>query len=169
MILEPKKIIPLLKIQYGMNVMDVGSGIGYWSKPIAELVGPNGNVFSIDNHPETIDRLHHDIQESQLPQIHPLQADIHDIRNWHIKKQSCDRIIVIRMISSIESVLLETIDQLAEFLSNQGELIIIDGLHNESVVHQALRESSISYHAEYINEIKIQTDNYFFGMRITRQ
>ncbi len=152
-----------------MNVLDVGSGIGYWTKPIAELVGPNGNVFSIDNHPETLDRLHHDIQESQLSQVHPLHADIHDIRNWHIKKQSCDRIILVRMIGDLESVLLNTIDQLSEFLNNQGELIIIDGLHHQPLVQESLEQSSISYHAEYITEINERTDGYFFGIRITRQ
>ncbi|MEO5862690.1 MAG: class I SAM-dependent methyltransferase [Burkholderiales bacterium] len=43
-----------LGLKPGMNVMDVGAGTGYYSRRIAELVGPKGKVYAVDVQPEMV-------------------------------------------------------------------------------------------------------------------
>lgn len=170
MLLEPKKIIPLLHIEYGMNVLDIGSGVGFWTKPIAELVGARGNVFAVDNHPETIDRLGHDGLERGLSNIYPIHADLWHIQNWHLKVKSCDRVLFIRMISEVEDSIESIIRQLLDYMNERGEFYIIDGVHYRKEIMDVLHEicKSGSYQYEEMKGILEKTDRHFFGFKITR-
>ena len=41
-------------IQAGSTVADVGCGPGYFTIPIAELLGPKGRVYALDSNPEAV-------------------------------------------------------------------------------------------------------------------
>lgn len=51
---NPKKILDSL-IRPGMTVMDVGCGPGYFTVPIAEMVGDAGRVIAVDVQKEMLD------------------------------------------------------------------------------------------------------------------
>jgi protein-L-isoaspartate O-methyltransferase len=171
MLLEPKKIIPLLHIEYGMNVLDVGSGVGFWAKPISELVGPRGNVFAVDNHPEMIDRMHHDGLETIAANISPIHADLFHMHTWHLKTHSCDRVLFIRMVSTVEDSIAETLRQLLEYMNDRGEMVIVDGIHYRKMIIDVLHEMQITanYDIDEIKEMFEKTDHHFFGIRISRR
>ncbi|NIA11391.1 MAG: protein-L-isoaspartate(D-aspartate) O-methyltransferase [Nitrospiraceae bacterium] len=42
----------LLDVKEGMNILEIGGGSGYHAAVLAELVGPNGRVYSIERIPE---------------------------------------------------------------------------------------------------------------------
>ena len=44
-------------VRSGMNVMDLGANIGYYTLLLSHLVGPNGKVFAIDPLPQNIEKL----------------------------------------------------------------------------------------------------------------
>lgn len=44
-------------VQPGNNVIDIGAGMGYFSIPIAKLVGPSGHVTAIDVQPRMLSAL----------------------------------------------------------------------------------------------------------------
>ena len=44
----------LLDLQDGMSVLEVGGGSGYHAAVMADLVGPEGHIFSIERHPELV-------------------------------------------------------------------------------------------------------------------
>ena len=47
--LNPKRILEEINVlKPGMQVADFGSGVGYFSLPLAHLVGERGNVYAID-------------------------------------------------------------------------------------------------------------------------
>jgi len=53
---DPRKILgPYVKT--GMTALDVGSAMGFFSLPMAELVGPNGRVICVDFQEGMIKRL----------------------------------------------------------------------------------------------------------------
>jgi protein-L-isoaspartate O-methyltransferase len=168
MLLEPKKIIPLLNIQYGMHVLDIGSSIGFWAKPIAELVGTSGSVFAVDNHQEKIDRLHHDVAHAHMDQIHPICADLDAIDTWYLKKDFFHRIIFINMMQDTDQNTGKIIEQLMEFLCIGGELVIIDGAHHQQMIKGIVESFQKNYTVQDIDEVVLRTDHHFFGVRIIK-
>ncbi len=50
---NPRKILGPC-IRPGMTVLDIGSGMGFFSLPMANLVGPEGKVLALDLQPEMI-------------------------------------------------------------------------------------------------------------------
>lgn len=48
---QPARAIQLLGLEAGMTVADVGAGSGYFTEPIARIVGPGGHVFATDIQP----------------------------------------------------------------------------------------------------------------------
>lgn len=166
MILEPKKTIPLLGIEHGMTVMDIGSGIGFWAKLLAERVGASGTIIAIDNHSETITRLNNDARELGLTMIQGIAGDIHQVTELPIRKHSCDRILMIRMITIVERNIMQTIQDLAQYLKDSGQIIIID--------HQSYYDdivSAVSVSGLEMDEIPLigeRSGGHFFGMSIRR-
>jgi SAM-dependent methyltransferase len=51
---NPDLALKLLDLKPGMQVADIGAGVGYYSLKIARLVAPGGRVFSTDIQPEML-------------------------------------------------------------------------------------------------------------------
>lgn len=168
MIIQPTKIIPLLGIGHGMTILDIGSSIGFWSKQIAEIVGMQGKVIAVDNHTEIIQRLNHDIKEFGLTNIHAITGDIHKLPEFPVKKDSCDKVLVIRMLSIIEDSLEQKVLELFEFTKEQGSVIIIDAMHYKCEIETILEKYSERIIYNEIPEVTERTDDYFFGISIGR-
>jgi protein-L-isoaspartate O-methyltransferase len=169
MILEPKKIIPLLDIQHGMMILDIGSGVGFWTKPIADLVGASGAVIAVDYDPTIIQRLHHDITEMGIKNVHAITGDVHRLTTFPIKHNSCDRVLVIRMGSVIHDVYADKVLELVEYVNDSGQLIVIDHADYQPRLEKDL--------ARFLNQLEYTTlplveersNSHFFGMTITRK
>jgi ubiquinone/menaquinone biosynthesis C-methylase UbiE len=168
MIIQPTKIIPLLGIGHGMTILDIGSSIGFWSKQIAEIVGMQGKVIAVDNHTEIIQRLNHDIKEFGLTNIHAITGDIHKLSEFPVKKESCDKVLVIRMLSIIEDSLEQKVLGLVEFTKENGNVIIIDAMHYKHEIEAILEKHSEHVIYNDIPEVTERTDDYFFGISIGR-
>ncbi len=45
---QPALFLQRLPLQPGQTVLDLGSGPGFWTLPLAEIVGPEGRVWAMD-------------------------------------------------------------------------------------------------------------------------
>lgn len=168
MIIQPTKILPLLGIGHGMTVLDIGSSIGFWSKQIAEIVGMQGKVIAVDYHAEIIQRLNHDIAEFGITNIHAVTGDVHNLSEFPVKKDSCDKVLLIRMVSIIEETLEQKIIELVEFTRENGNVVIIDAMHYKHVLENILEKYTDSITYQEITGVAERTDNYYFGITIGR-
>ncbi len=73
---DPPRFLQRLSLRPGQTVLDLGSGPGFWTLPLAEIVGPQGLVFALDVSQDMLDTLrqrHPPAQvrlvRSELPQI----------------------------------------------------------------------------------------------------
>ncbi|MEZ4599882.1 MAG: class I SAM-dependent methyltransferase [Syntrophotaleaceae bacterium] len=57
MIQDPEKILRPF-VAEGMRVLDVGPAMGYFTLPMARLVGPKGKVLAVDIHEKLLQKLH---------------------------------------------------------------------------------------------------------------
>ena len=71
---RPEQLIDALHIRPGATVADVGSGIGYFTRRLAEKVGPRGKVYAVDVQQEMLDRTKATIDKSKLTNVEYILA-----------------------------------------------------------------------------------------------
>jgi ubiquinone/menaquinone biosynthesis C-methylase UbiE len=53
-------------VREGMNVLEPGPGMGFFTLPLAILVGPAGKVFAIDIQPKMVEKLRRRVEHARL-------------------------------------------------------------------------------------------------------
>jgi len=62
----------------GMNVIDVGANVGYFTALAASCIGPHGRIFSIEPSPYAFERLQRFLGMNGLKQVHAFQGGLAD-------------------------------------------------------------------------------------------
>ncbi|QNK55129.1 class I SAM-dependent methyltransferase [Paenibacillus sp. PAMC21692] len=100
-----KTVIDLLaeyKDQQSLCVLDLGSGIGRNSIPIAEsLKNNNGKVICVDILESAIDKLHYNSQKYDVEQY--IEAILSDIEQFTIEQEKFDIIIAVSALEHVSS------------------------------------------------------------------
>jgi protein-L-isoaspartate(D-aspartate) O-methyltransferase len=65
----------LLDLQEGMSVLEVGGGSGYHAAVMADLVGPEGHIFSIERHPELVARARKSLNQAGTNNVVMIEGD----------------------------------------------------------------------------------------------
>jgi ubiquinone/menaquinone biosynthesis C-methylase UbiE len=73
---NPLHFLKKLAIQPGQSVLDLGSGPGFWSLPLAEIVSASGLVWALDISQEMLDLL---AQCNPPTQVHLLRSELPQI------------------------------------------------------------------------------------------
>jgi ubiquinone/menaquinone biosynthesis C-methylase UbiE len=81
-----------LGLKPGMSVCDMGSGNGYHTLPMAEVVGDTGKVYAVDVQPEMILMLNERIAEKGVKNIVPIVGMMDDPK---LPAASCDLILLV--------------------------------------------------------------------------
>ena len=66
----------------GMNVADVGCGIGYLLDWLADTVGVNGSVLGVDNSFEALEIARNTIRINKLQQVELIESSIFDLQEY---------------------------------------------------------------------------------------
>ena len=69
------RMLDLLQLQPGHNVLELGTGSGWNAAMIGHLVGPTGTVFSVEIIPEIAQRAADTIAELGISDVHVITAD----------------------------------------------------------------------------------------------
>lgn len=71
--------LKILKPQAGMIYADIGCGPGYFTLPVAECVGPEGNVYAIDLQPEMLQELERRAEAKGLKNVRTVRSSEREI------------------------------------------------------------------------------------------
>lgn len=159
MILEPRKIIPLLGIQYGMTILDIGSGVGFWAKQLSQVVGSAGKVLALDNNPDVTTRFYNDLKDLGVNNIFPITGDVQTIHQSGISAGTCDKVLIIRMMDYFPDSITEIVEDLKGVVKPGGEIVVIDSF-------QSIRELKKQITGEIVTGIEEKTGQYYSGIKI---
>jgi protein-L-isoaspartate(D-aspartate) O-methyltransferase len=65
----------ILDLQSGMNVLEVGGGSGYHAAVMAEIIGPEGHVFSVERIPELVILAKKNLKTAGISNVTMVQGD----------------------------------------------------------------------------------------------
>ena len=91
-------IIENLGLEPGMNVLDAGCGPGRLTIPIAQKIGPQGEVVAMDIQQGMLQRVREKAQAANLHNIRFLQAGIGEGKLEHKK---FDRVVLVTVLGEI--------------------------------------------------------------------
>lgn len=72
--LSPEVVLAKAGVKSGEMVADIGAGTGFWTRPLADLVGPAGRVYAVDVEPVMLDDLRALIQSEGLTNVDVLAS-----------------------------------------------------------------------------------------------
>ncbi len=73
---DPPRFLARFGLQPGQTVLDLGSGPGFWTLPLAEIVGSTGWVWAVDGSQELLDAL---AARNPPPQVHLVLSELPQI------------------------------------------------------------------------------------------
>jgi len=120
--LPPNIILRAAGLQPGDNMIDIGCGVGYFSIPAAEMVGPKGKVYALDTSTEMTDFL---IAELKASQIENVQVQKSYEYGFPLEEGSGDMLLMSMVLHEVEDKKL-FLQEAYRTLKNQGKIVIIE-------------------------------------------
>jgi SAM-dependent methyltransferase len=115
-------LLPELKLGPGMVVADIGAGTGYFSRRIAERLGPGGTVYAVDVQPEMIRMLAALARRPGLETIRPVLGAVDDVK---LPPASVDLAIMVDVYHELEFPH-EVVASILKALKPGGRLVFVE-------------------------------------------
>lgn len=104
-----------------MVVADVGCGTGFFSLPLAELVGPSGRVYGVDMQEEMVWSLQARLVEQQAENVLPVLS-LEDI--IPLTESSIDAVLLVNTLHELAGD--GSLDEIYRILKSDGFLAVVD-------------------------------------------
>jgi len=111
-----------LPIETGDNVADIGAGTGYFSLPMAQMVGNEGTVYAVDIQPEMLSIIESRSAEQGIGNITRVLADTDDPR---LPPDSIDMVLFVDAYHEFEFPR-EVMTSIYDSLVAGGQIILIE-------------------------------------------
>ena len=95
---KPDLIADRMKLEPGMNVLEIGPRKGTYTKAVAKKILPNGKVYAIDIQESIIEKLKDRVKEENFSNIIPKMDDAY---NLSLEDESIDRIFAVACLPEI--------------------------------------------------------------------
>jgi ubiquinone/menaquinone biosynthesis C-methylase UbiE len=95
---QSSQLLSALKLEAGQTVCDFGSGNGYYSLPIAALVGSTGSVWAVDIQSEMLRLLEQRAAQAEIENIRTLECTLTDPM---LPAGTCDGILLVDVYHEI--------------------------------------------------------------------
>ncbi|MEZ0536812.1 class I SAM-dependent methyltransferase [Caldicellulosiruptoraceae bacterium PP1] len=127
-ILNPDQILPLFNISRGKILADIGCGTGYFSIPIAKMIGEEGKVFAIDVDNDMLLVLSEKVAKEGINNIEFILSKEY---NFIIEDDIADYALIANVLHEIEDKR-RFLDEAKRILKSNGVLFIIEWQKKET-------------------------------------
>jgi ubiquinone/menaquinone biosynthesis C-methylase UbiE len=97
-VIHAQFVVDHLGLEPGMSALDAGCGPGRVTLPLAQAVGPHGEVLAMDVQAGMLDRVRAKVQDSGLQNVRYLQAGL---GQGHLPPNHFDRAVLVTVLGEI--------------------------------------------------------------------
>lgn len=170
-VMPPYKTLENLGLTGGVDVADIGCGIGYFTISAAEIAGPTSKIYALDISAEMLDEAEKRAFEAGISNIRSIMADEYDLK---LEDQSVGFAILSNVLHEIEDKK-RYINEINRILKSGGKLAIIEwekvkGESGPPLEHRISSEEAVKLLAEngFGNIVKLSIGKDFYGITATK-
>ena len=122
---DPVANLTKLGLSYGMKVVDLGAGSGFYSMEAARQVGPSGRVYAVDVLKDLLERLRTLGAKEGLRNIEVVWGNAEKIGGTRLHEAIADRVIVSNIlfqVTKLDDFALE----IKRILKPGGKVLVVD-------------------------------------------
>jgi SAM-dependent methyltransferase len=119
---EPKLLLAALKVKPGDMVADVGAGTGYFTFPLARLVGPQGKVYAVDIQKEMLAFIN---QRKKATRLENVEAILGTITDPKLPAATLDLILLVDVYHEFDHPF-EMTQAMVKALKPGGRLVFVE-------------------------------------------
>lgn len=123
--INPAAVITQLPIKEGMKVASLGCGHGYFTIPLAKMVGNTGKVYAVDIREDALASVRSRAETENLKNIESVRANLEKENGTGLPNAECDFAILANILFQSQKKQ-EIIKEAARILKSQGRLVIVD-------------------------------------------
>lgn len=123
--LNPDQIIKNFKLEPGDHVADFGAGHGYFTIPMARLVGGDGNVYAVDIQKPTLEIIRTKARAEHLLNVEPIWGNLEQIGGSKLKDGFIDFVIIANILFQADAKL-PLLREAYRVLRLNGRLAVIE-------------------------------------------
>lgn len=123
--INPGAVISQLEIKEGMKVADLGCGHGYFSIPLAKMVGETGRVFAVDVLEDSLANVKSKAESEGLRNIETIHANLEKENGSGLPNAECDFVVLANILYQSQKKP-EIIKEAVRILKSRGKLVIVD-------------------------------------------
>ena len=117
----PEKILAGADVQPGQVILEIGCGTGYFTLPLAKLVGDQGQLVAMDILSESVELVTHKVQEANLSNVRVIKGDAMDTG---LDDESFDLILLFGVIPAPMLPLSRLLPEIHRIVKPEGGLAI---------------------------------------------
>jgi ubiquinone/menaquinone biosynthesis C-methylase UbiE len=126
--LPTRTVLTKIGINEGEKFADIGCGIGYFSIPAADVIGPQGIVYALDVSEEMIEALDKKIEENSIENIRTVITDKY---NFKLEDNSVSYAFICTVLHEIEDGI-AFINETKRILALGGKIAVVEWIRVES-------------------------------------
>jgi ubiquinone/menaquinone biosynthesis C-methylase UbiE len=125
MFADPKMNVKEFGLSPGQSVADFGSGVGHYSFPLSEAVGPRGSVYCIDIKKDILVTLKNQAIKERKENIEVILGDVDKPNGTKLREAVVDTVLLSDLLFQLSSKDI-AIKEAKRILKPGGKVVVID-------------------------------------------
>lgn len=167
--LRPEEIIQQINIRQGEKIADFGCGAGYFTIPLARLIGEDGEIYALDILETALESVQSKAKTEGIFNIKTSRCNLEELNGSKLEDSSVDLVLVANILFQ-SSKKIDIIKEARRVLKPKGKMVVIDWKPNqpmgpsEDLIVSKEEIEKISKDQGFELEKEFPVDKYHWGI-----